>query len=577
MDNFSLQALSVSEEPDTSSGTDDTDYQLVPDPESEYGYQVEEAPSAWVTMTQEEFSERMGDEPQIVDTALSGQISFLFALTASVCLACLLTRFLKPRLDSVKWAGAVLLGALFFTLFQYQWWIRMPFECYVLLPVLELAALFGLIRLFYRKSISKQIYLAVTFQAVFELCDVLRAYGELFIKRLHDYWGLHAAPTLPVFSYTGNPETFSFPATVVVGLDWPGCLMLLLSCAVLILSTRKLASKARRDMERIPRSELLFLLTPAVAAIVFAVFTKAARYLLGNMVFVDWATWDSPFSGLTLHFLIPLLAVATLLCILYAYTVYQKLVGYLEEKQRAAILANQMEQMQDHIREIEQLYTGIRSMRHDMQNHLFDIKSLLAARGVDVEEPGSELAGYFTGIGTALDALNYSIHTGNAVTDVVVNGKCQRAKGLNIRFDSEFRCPKGFGIDAFDISIILNNALDNALEACEKLLEQNPEAEVCIRVISYCKHNMFLIEIENSYDGFLLDAGGGTAPRTRKEDTFRHGLGFQTIIRCAEKYFGSADYTYNGRTFRLTVMLQKANAQGQIKVDEKERKEGAVL
>lgn len=61
---------------------------------------------------------------------------------------------------------------------------KVPFECSVLLPVLEIAALFAIIRFFYRKSISKQIYLAVTFQAVFEMFDVLRTYGELFIKRL---------------------------------------------------------------------------------------------------------------------------------------------------------------------------------------------------------------------------------------------------------------------------------------------------------------------------------------------------------------------------------------------------------
>lgn len=313
----------------------------------------------------------------------------------------------------MKWIGTVLPAALFFTLFQYQWWIRMPFECYVLLPVFELAALFAIISLFYRKSISKQIYLAVTFQAVFEMCDVLRTYGELFWERLHSYLGLSPATALPVYTYAGDPETFSYPVTVVVGLDWPGCLMLLLSCGVLILSTRKLVAKARQDVEKIPRSELFFLLTPAAAAIVFAVFTKVARYLLGNMVFVDWATWDSPFSSLTLYFLIPLLSVATLLCILYAYTIYQKLVAYLEEKQRAAILANQLEQMQGHIREIEQLYTGIRS--------------------------------------------------------------------------------------------------------------------------------------------------------------FRHGLGFQNIIRCAEKYLGNANYTYSGQTFRLTVMLKKSNAE------DKEPEEAAVL
>lgn len=98
---------------------------------------------------------------------------------------------------------------------------------------------------------------------------------------------------------------------------------------------------------------------------------------------------------MTLYFMIPFLAAAFLMCILYAYIIYQKLITYMEEKQRAVILENQVEQMQGHIREIERLYTGIRSMRHDMQNYLFDIKSLLAARGIDVEEKGSELAGYF--------------------------------------------------------------------------------------------------------------------------------------------------------------------------------------
>lgn len=93
MDNLYLQALSVSEEPDTSSDTDSTGYQLVPDPDSEYGYKVEEAPSTWKVMTEDEFSELMGDEPQMVNTALSGQISFLFTVTAGICLVFLLTRF----------------------------------------------------------------------------------------------------------------------------------------------------------------------------------------------------------------------------------------------------------------------------------------------------------------------------------------------------------------------------------------------------------------------------------------------------------------------------------------------------
>lgn len=331
--------------------------------------------------------------------------------------------------------------------------------------------------------------------------------------------------------------------------------MLLLSCIILILSVRKLTRFAPGEEEGIPRNELLFLLSPAFTGIVFFTFINVSRSLLVNPAFLKWTARGNPFFDLSLYFLIFFVAATTILCILYAYNIYQKLIASMQDKQRAALLASQVDQMQAHIREIEQLYTGVRSMRHDMQNYLFDIKSLLAAQGVSVEGEG-ELAGYFSGIGTALDALNFYFHTGNPVTDVVLNGKYQQAKSLGIQFDSEFFFPSDYGIDVFDLSIILNNALNNALEACEVLSGSEPEAERFISVTSYCKNNMFLIEVKNSFDGTVCVTEDGGL-KSRKQDTHRHGLGFQNIVRCADKYLGSADYTCCDRTFTLIVMLQK--------------------
>ena len=551
-----IKSVIFSEWPDTLETAENSDAVLVPDPDSENGYRVEEAPSTWKTLTEEEYVAESSSENAIENMGLSSKFPFLFALTASICLVYLLNRFLKSGAGRIKWLGNILLTAVFFALFQHHWWIRLPRSVYYLFPVLEAVLLLAVISLVSRKSFSKKIYIAVTFQAVFGLCEVLRSYGELFLERLGDCLGLASNVELfPLYSYMADPAD-AYPCAslnIRIYLDWEACLMLVLSCVVMILSVRKLAREGHRNMEEIPRSELYFLLTPAFAGIVYSVFTEVARLLLKNSVFVNWATWDSPAQSMTLYFMIPFLAAAFLMCILYAYIIYQKLITYMEEKQRAVILENQVEQMQGHIREIERLYTGIRSMRHDMQNYLFDIKSLLAARGIDVE-----LAGYFAGIGTSLDALIYSIHTGHPVTDVVLNGKAGRAKERGIRFNSEFRFPADYGIDAFDLSIILNNSLDNALEACEILLGQKPEAGTYIEVKSCCKGNMFLLEVENSCDGVLLEAESAAAPLTRKKDTARHGLGFQNILRCSEKYFGRAKYSCSGQTFHLTVMLQKA-------------------
>ena len=555
MDEFDIQTVSDSENPSPSDSSELNSLQLVPDPESENGWRVEKNPSVSLVPVEEVYTEEQLRSMNGVEyAALSEQLSFLFPAVAGICLVCLLARCLKPRLRIPHWISSCLLTGLSFLVFYRGWQNFLPDSLSPLLPVLDMVLLFGLLTLFCRGRISKRIYLSITFLALYELCSVLYLYGKQFLEKLCGYFHVSTSPSLfPVYSWVVNPGEASWRMTITVGVDWAGCLMLLLSSIILILSVRKLTRFAPGEEEGIPPNELLFLLSPAFTGIVFFTFINVSRSLLVNPAFLKWTARGNPFFDLSLYFLIFFVAATTILCILYAYNIYQKLIASMQDKQRAALLASQVDQMQAHIREIEQLYTGVRSMRHDMQNYLFDIKSLLAAQGVSVE---GELAGYFSGIGTALDALNFYFHTGNPVTDVVLNGKYQQAKSLGIQFDSEFLFPSDYGIDVFDLSIILNNALNNALEACEVLSGSDPEAERFISVTSYCKNNMFLIEVKNSFDGTVCVTEDGGL-KSRKQDTHRHGLGFQNIVRCADKYLGSADYTCCDRTFTLIVMLQK--------------------
>lgn len=557
MDEFDIQTVSDSENPSPSDSSELNSLQLVPDPESENGWRVEKNPSVSLVPVEEVYTEEQLRSMNGVEyAALSEQLSFLFPAVAGICLVCLLARCLKPRLRIPHWISSSLLTGLSFLVFYRGWQNFLPDSLSPFLPVLDMVLLFGLLTLFCRGRISKRIYLSITFLALYELCSVLYLYGKQFLEKLCGYFHVSTSPSLfPVYSWVVNPGEASWRMTITVGVDWAGCLMLLLSCIILILSVRKLTRFAPGEEEGIPRNELLFLLSPAFTGIVFFTFINVSRSLLVNPAFLKWTARGNPFFDLSLYFLIFFVAATTILCILYAYNIYQKLIASMQDKQRAALLASQVDQMQAHIREIEQLYTGVRSMRHDMQNYLFDIKSLLAAQGVSVEGEG-ELAGYFSGIGTALDALNFYFHTGNPVTDVVLNGKYQQAKSMGIQFDSEFLFPSDYGIDVFDLSIILNNALNNALEACEVLSGSDPEAERFISVTSYCKNNMFLIEVKNSFDGTVCVTEDGGL-KSRKQDTHRHGLGFQNIVRCVDKYLGSADYTCCDRTFTLIVMLQK--------------------
>lgn len=108
-------------------------------------------------------------------------------------------------------------------------------------------------------------------------------------------------------------------------------------------------------------------------------------------------------------------------------------------------------------------------------------------------------------------------------------------------------------IDAFDLSIIINNALDNALEACKRQKEGNKTIELN----AYQCENMFFIVIKNSFDGTLARNRIDGRLLTTKLDSRNHGLGLRNIEVCAEKYYGKAETTIRDKEFELAVMLQK--------------------
>lgn len=67
------------------------------------------------------------------------------------------------------------------------------------------------------------------------------------------------------------------------------------------------------------------------------------------------------------------------------------------------------------------------------------------------------------------------------------------------------------------------------MEACEVLSGQDPEADRFISVTSYCKNNMFLIKVKNSFDGVAYGTEDGGL---RAENRIPTGMGWDFKISC---------------------------------------------
>ena len=248
---------------------------------------------------------------------------------------------------------------------------------------------------------------------------------------------------------------------------------------------------------------------------------------------------------------IPLIAVlifAGEIALIYFWQRYRIL---LIERQKHFVEQQQVKTMKKRLEEAENFYGSIRKVRHEMKNHMANIKGLAGAGQY------GEIQDYVRRMDETMQELEYKYVTGNPVTDVIINDKYRRAEKAGIRFEVDFQY--GGEISVFDLGIILNNLLDNAIEACEKL----EPGRGFIRLTLKRKKQFLLLEVENSFDGTVpVQTGGGFTPHTTKQDTLpgivtEHGIGLENVRDVAERYFGGVNIKVRGDVFHVTVMLQQ--------------------
>ncbi len=215
---------------------------------------------------------------------------------------------------------------------------------------------------------------------------------------------------------------------------------------------------------------------------------------------------------------------------------------YMEYQQTQAIRAR--------IHEAEQFYTRIRGLKHEMRGHLTNIKGLAQSGKYE------SLTDYIAKMDESMSGFELTLQTGNPVTDVIVNDIRRRSLDLGIRFQVEFHYPDPGAYDAFDVGIILQNLLQNAVEACEKV----GEGERFIVLTGKRKGRFFLIEVKNAFMGEVVFGQDGLPVTTKQEDVSMHGIGLANVRREAEKYMGELELKAVQQEFSAAVLLQERSS-----------------
>ena len=236
-----------------------------------------------------------------------------------------------------------------------------------------------------------------------------------------------------------------------------------------------------------------------------------------------------------LHYLISIVA------ILVVIVMFQNWKEMQEEHREQELVLNQISDMKKHIEEVEKLYRDIRSMRHDMGNHIQTLEHLVAHNNMD------DATEYLEHLKNEWDKVSPEIKTGSPVIDVILMEKLREAKERQIRFLSDFHYPQNTKLNAFDLSVIMNNALNNCME---NVSGDDPY----ISIYSFRKNSIFMITIKNSFVGHF-NFGDSDLPETTKSGR-EHGMGLNNIRRVARMYMGDISLEQGNEEVILSIMMQ---------------------
>jgi len=241
-----------------------------------------------------------------------------------------------------------------------------------------------------------------------------------------------------------------------------------------------------------------------------------------------------------------IIIVSVLLCInIMNFYLYDVIIKYYHNKYEKDLLIQQNNAYLNQLQIIKESQENIKMLRHDMKNHIYSMQEMIKNNKRD------DLEEYLKTIFEYIDVKNEYAYSGNTEVDSLLNYKIYEAVKLNANIEVNINIPKKLGVEVFDLSIILGNLLDNALDALKKTDEKR------LYVKMELEKSILYITVENSY-GDIINKENDIFITTKKDEN-NHGFGLNSVQNAIKKYNGLLDITYDEKLFLVNILLYTDN------------------
>ncbi|MEG2984695.1 MAG: ATP-binding protein [Peptostreptococcaceae bacterium] len=218
-----------------------------------------------------------------------------------------------------------------------------------------------------------------------------------------------------------------------------------------------------------------------------------------------------------------------------------KAIKDIKDKNEENLLKEKIDMQYNYYLNLQETQNKVKRIYHDMSNHMICIKNMSSEQ--------EDLNNYIDEISKDLNEFKEIYNTGNMILDIILNEKQVKCNESNIKFSCDINFSKCSFIEMTDVCSIFSNILDNAVEACNKI--NNDEKYIKIRgtvVKSY-----YVIRCENSKINKVKIKNYKII--TSKKDKFIHGIGLKSVKSSLKKYDGELEMEDFENEFLLQIYI----------------------
>lgn len=202
-------------------------------------------------------------------------------------------------------------------------------------------------------------------------------------------------------------------------------------------------------------------------------------------------------------------------------------------------------QLTQSVREINALRESqalARQYRHDLRHHLQYLSACMENGQI------KQAQSYISGICDEIEAQKVQQYCENEAANLILSSFVGRAKKTGVALNIKGALPAFMLVSDSDLCVLLSNALENALNACQPFAAEGKACTIYLQF--YERGGKLFLQVTNPCDDTIRFENGIPV-----SDRPGHGIGIQSICAIVQRYGGIYSFSVQNGQFILRLSL----------------------